>query len=71
LKLAATVFAVVALVGGTADVVALRPHRAAPAAPERGTLVSVVLADGTMLISRTDWQGGTYPIGRRFVPALP
>jgi hypothetical protein len=70
LKLAATVIAVVALGGGTADVLALRPHHG-PARPQRGALVTVVLDDGTLLISKTDYQAGTYPIGRRFVPALP
>ena len=63
--------AVVGLVGGTTDVVVLRPHHAKPQAHERGALVSVVLADGTLLISKTDYQAGIYPIGRRFVPALP
>ncbi|MHB8641600.1 MAG: hypothetical protein ACYDA3_01755 [Gaiellaceae bacterium] len=71
MKLAATVVAVVALVGGTADIVALRPHHAPPADPARGALVSVVLDDGTLLISKRDYQAGIYPIGRRFVPALP
>jgi hypothetical protein len=70
LKLAATVIAVVALGGGTADVVALRPHHR-HADPQRGALVSVVLEDGTLLISKRDYEAGIYPIGRRFVPALP
>jgi hypothetical protein len=72
LRLALALLAALAVGGGTTDLVLLRPHHA-PAArvPARGALVTAVLADGTMLISRTDWQGGTYPIGRRFVPALP
>lgn len=72
MKLAATVLAVVGLVGGTADVVTMRPHHAAkPQRAQAGTLVTVALADGTILISKEDWQRGIYPIGRRFVPALP
>jgi hypothetical protein len=72
LKLALAVLSVVALGGGTADVVLVRPHHAPrPPAHERGALVTQELADGTILISASDWQRGTYPIGRRFVPALP
>jgi len=73
LRLALAVISVLALAGGTVDVVVLRPEPAQPKAPppERGALATYLLPDGTMLISRRDWNAGIYPIGRRFVPALP
>ena len=39
--------------------------------PERGTLVWFYLSDGTMITRESDFEGGTYPIGRRFAPSLP
>lgn len=55
------------------DALALRPPTTPQPLPPRlsGVLHVGRLADGTLLISQRDYEAGIYPIGRRFVPALP
>jgi hypothetical protein len=52
------------------DALAFRPPQPQPTRLS-GELRVARLADGTILISREDYEAGIYPIGRRFLPALP
>jgi hypothetical protein len=54
-----------------ADAIAVRATGKPHEDPQRGALVWFYLSDGTMITRASDLEGGTYPIGRRFAPALP
>jgi hypothetical protein len=68
---AAALLAPLAAVAIAVDAYAFWPAAATPLPRLSGQLVTQTLPDGTLLISREDWESGTYPIGRPFVPALP
>jgi hypothetical protein len=53
------------------DALAFRPPGPRPQPRLSGALDVKVLDDGILVISLADYEAGIYPLGRRFVPALP